>query len=166
MSSLETVTERAEHPLDVFERLAATQEWAFDREQDDEISLSVKGAWADYHVAFTWLDEMEAVHVACAFDLKATGPRRAETLALISRINELMWVGHFDLWTKENVVMFRHALLLTGGAEPQGAQCEALLKVAIEACDRHFQAFQFVVWAGKSADEALEASLFETAGEA
>lgn len=166
MSSLETVTERAEHPLDVFERLAATQEWAFDREQDDEISLSVKGAWADYHVAFTWLDEMEAVHVACAFDLKATGPRRAETLALISRINELMWVGHFDLWTKENVVMFRHALLLTGGAEPQGAQCEALLKVAIEACDRHFQAFQFVVWAGKSAEEALEASLFETAGEA
>ncbi|MBN9061955.1 MAG: hypothetical protein BGP06_06365 [Rhizobiales bacterium 65-9] len=166
MSNLEAVTERAEHPLDVIERIAATQEWAFDREQDDEISLSVKGAWADYHVAFTWLDEMEALHIACAFDLKATGARRSETLALIARINEQMWVGHFDLWTKENVVMFRHSLLLTGGAEPQGAQCEALLKLALEACDRHFQAFQFVVWAGKSAEDALEASMFETVGEA
>lgn len=166
MTNLETVVERSEHPLDIIERLAATQEWAFDREQDDEISLSVKGAWADYHVAFTWLDEMEALHVACAFDLKASGPRRTEILTLISKINERLWVGHFDLWTKEDVVMFRHALLLTGGAEPQGAQCEALLKLAIDSCDRHFQAFQFVVWAGKSADDALEAAMFETVGEA
>ncbi len=166
MSNLETLPERTEHPLDVIERIAASQEWAFNRDQDDEISLSVKGAWADYHVAFTWLDDMEALHVACAFDLKAPGARKPETLALIARINERMWVGHFDLWTKEDVVMFRHSHLLSGGAEPNGAQCEALLKLAVEACDRHFQAFQFVVWAGKSAEEALVAAIFETAGEA
>ena len=166
MSNLETAPERSEHPLDAIERLAAMQEWAFDREQDDEISLSVKGGWADYHVAFTWLDDMEALHVACAFDLKAPQPRRAETLALISRINERMWVGHFDLLIKDDVVMFRHALLLSGGAEPQGPQCEALLKLAVDSCDRYFQAFQFVVWAGKTADDALAAAMFETAGEA
>jgi hypothetical protein len=36
----------------------------------------------------------------------------------------------------------------------------------VQACERHFQAFQFVVWAGKTAREALSASLFETTGRA
>jgi hypothetical protein len=45
-------------------------------------------------------------------------------------------------------------------------QCEALLDAALEACERNFQAFQFVIWAGKSAAEALDAAMFETAGEA
>jgi hypothetical protein len=41
-----------------------------------------------------------------------------------------------------------------------------LLNIAVEACNRHYQAFQFVLWAGKSPAEALAASMFETAGEA
>ena len=30
------------------------------------------------------------------------------------------------------------------------------LKAALEACERYYQAFQFVVWAGKAAQEALK----------
>ena len=60
-----------------------------------------------------------------------------------------MWIGHFDLWTKEGIVMFRHALVLAGGVEASGKQCEALLGTALDACERNFAAFQFVVWAGK-----------------
>ena len=77
--------------------------------------------------------------------------RRQEILQLISRINEQLWVGHFDLWSSENVVMFRHALLLAGGADPTHGQCETMLRVSVEACERYFQAFQFVIWAGKYA---------------
>ena len=36
----------------------------------------------------------------------------------------------------------------------------------METCERYFQAFQFVIWAGKSPKEALEVVLFETQGEA
>jgi len=41
-----------------------------------------------------------------------------------------------------------------------------LLKVAVDACGRYFQAFQFVIWAGRTAREALASVLFETEGEA
>jgi hypothetical protein len=81
-------------------------------------------------------------------------------------MNEQLWVGHFGLWERESVVIFRHALLLAGGAEPSRVQCEAILQAAIAACERYYQAFQFVIWAGRSAREALDAALFETAGEA
>ena len=35
-----------------------------------------------------------------------------------------------------------------------------------DTAERYYPAFQFVVWAGKSAGEALEAVLLETVGEA
>ena len=58
------------------------------------------------------------------------------------------------------------ALLLTGGVEPTLEQCEAALQVGVSACERYFQSFNFVLWAGKSAGEALTTALFETHGEA
>ena len=166
MPQLHIEIDRLEHPLDVVERLASLRDWIFDRAETDEMSVSVSGSWADYHIAFTWIEDVEALHVACAFDLKVPDRRRQEVLQLLSYMNEQLWVGHFDLWSSENVVMFRNALLLAGGAEPTQGQCETMLRVAVEACERYFQAFQFVIWAGKSAREALDSVLFETEGSA
>src|SRR6478736_592308 len=161
MRQLQVEIDRVEHPLDVVERLASIREWMFDRTATDEMSVSVSGRWAEYRVAFTWIEDVEALHVACAFDLKVPDGRRREILQLVSKINEQLWVGHFDLWSSENVVMFRHSLLLAGGAEPTHAQCETMLRVSVEACERYFQAFQFVMWAGKTPKDALDAVLFE-----
>lgn len=166
MQITQTESERREHPVDIVERLASINEWLFEREDEDEIAISVSGRWTEYHIAYTWLPDLETMHVGCAFDLKAPEHRRAEVLDLVSLINEQMWLGHFDLWRKEGVVMFRHGLLLSGGAQPSAAQLESILSSAITACERYYQAFQFVVWAGKSAKDAVKSALFETAGEA
>ena len=112
------------------------------------------------------MDEIEALHLACAFDLKVPELRRAEVVQLVSYVNEQLWIGHFDVWRDDGVVMFRHALLLAGGIEASHHQCQAALDSAVEACERYYQAFQFVVWAGKTAREALDTAMFETAGEA
>lgn len=157
---------RQANPIDLVENIASLNDWAFDRGGDDEITISVSGASSDYHCSFTWMDDIEALHLACAFDLRVPERRRAEVLELLRMVNEQLWLGHFDLWLQEGVVMFRHALLLSGGAEASGRQCEALMDAATEACDQYYQAFQFVVWAGKTAREAMEAVLFETVGEA
>ncbi|TCK28921.1 hypothetical protein EV667_2936 [Ancylobacter aquaticus] len=158
-------TDSSLNPLDLVERMAALNEWAFERSAEDEITISLEGRWTDCHVSFQWMDEVEALHIACAFDLKVPEKRKTEVLRLLSLINEQMWVGHFDLWSKEGVIMFRHALLLAG-SEATDRQCEVLMECAIEAVERYFPAFQFVVWAGKTAREAMDATLFETVGEA
>lgn len=157
---------RTEHPVDIIERLAALNQWPFDRDEEDEISISVAGSWANYNIAFTWLSDLEALHVACAFDLKAPTIRRIELLSLISLINEQLWIGHFDIWPNDGVVMFRHAMLLAGGAELNGLQCQTVLTSAVRACERYYQAFQFVVWAGKTGREAIDSVMIETIGQA
>ena len=154
------------NPLDVVERLASHNDWSFERASDDEITILVTGRWTDYQLSYTWMDDIEALHLACAFDIKVPERRRPEVQALISMINERLWVGHFDLWVTEGMIMFRHALVLAGGTEASGKQCESLLSTALDTCERYFTAFQFVVWAGKGAAEALSHVMFETVGEA
>jgi len=154
------------NPLDVVERLATGNDWSFERAGDDEITILVTGRWTDYQLSYTWMNDIEALHLACAFDLKIPDRRRSEAQTLITAINEQLWVGHFDLWVKEGMVMYRHALVLAGGVAASGRQCEALLSTALDACERYFTAFQFVVWAGKDAKEALAAAMFDTSGEA
>lgn len=166
MASAQIILERNLHPVDLIEQLAAIHDWSFDRSDADEINISVKGAWTDYHLSFTWREDIEALHLACAFDIPVPENRRNEIYRLIAFINEQLWLGHFDLWSVEGVLMYRHGLLLSGGADPSTDQCEGMLNMAMDTCERYFQAFQFVLWAGKTAEDAMQSSLFETAGEA
>lgn len=128
--------------------------------------MTVEGRWADYHVSFSWMEQFEALHLACAFDIKVPDHRANEVIRLLSYVNGQVLMGHFDLWRQEDVVIFRQSLLLAGGAEPTNQQVEVLLSSALEACEQYFQAFQFVVWSGMEAKSAMEAALFETVGEA
>jgi hypothetical protein len=163
---IEIETTRDLHPVDVIEHVAQSNDWAFERTGDDELAITVAGTWADYHVSFSWMEEFEALHLACAFDLKVPEKRVLEVMRLMSMINEQMLFGHFDLWEVEGAIMFRHSLLLSGGAEPTSQQVEVLLDSALEACECYYQAFQFVVWSGQSAKDALAGVMFETEGNA
>jgi hypothetical protein len=98
--------------------------------------------------------------------MKIPTPRRGEVQRLIAAINEQLWIGHFDIWTHTGMIMHRQALVLPGGITASTAQCESMLAGAIHACERYYPALQFVVWAGKSTQEAMSAAMFDTEGEA
>jgi hypothetical protein len=160
--------DRPSNPLDLIERLAALNNWSFDRDSDDELSVAVTGGWSDYHVAITWLEEVEAIHVACAFDLKVPERRRGRRCcSWSSLVNEQLWLGHFDLWPlgkRGDVPPRPAARRRRGGLRPSSARPSSTRPWTPATAT--FQAFQFVVWAGKSAREGLEGSMLETVGEA
>jgi len=165
MASMDILHDRTRHPVDLVENIATSHDWAFERNTLDELSLCVTGSWSEYNISLNWRDDLEALHLACAVDLKVSDSRLAEVYRLMAIINEQLWIGHFDLWRSENLLLFRHGLLLND-ADPTAGQCEALLQAALETCERYFQAFQFVIWAGKSAEESLAAIMFATEGQA
>lgn len=158
--------QRQSNPVDMIEFVAANNDWSFERSGEDEIAMTVEGRWTGYHVSFSWMEEFEALHLACAFDIKVPETRVNEVIRLLSYINGQVLMGHFDLWRQEDVVIFRQSLLLAGGAEPNNQQVEALLSNALDSCEAYYQAFQFVVWSGMEAKAAMDAVLFETVGEA
>ena len=165
MATAEASCNRTMNPVDLMERTANIHDWGCERTSADELTLIVAGNWTDYHISLNWRDDLESLHLACAFDFKVPENRLSEIYRLIAQINEQLWLGHFDLWTQEGLIMFRHGLMLNGSIATTH-QCEALLKAALEACERYYQAFQFVVWAGKPSNEALVSAMFDTEGRA
>jgi hypothetical protein len=166
MSLIETFAETRDNPLAMVESMALRNDWSFERSVEDEVAIAVAGKLVNYQVSFTWMDAIKVLHLSCAFEVKIPQARLAETQRLIANINEQMWVGHFDVWSQTGTVMFRHSLLLAGGVSTSDRQCEAVLGKALDACEHYFPAFQFVIWAGKSAREAMDAVMFVTSGEA
>lgn len=165
MASVESSHSRVNSPIDLIEQIASDNDWATERTSADELTLIVAGQWSDYNVSLNWRGDLETLHIACAFDAKIPDNRQNEVYRLVAQINEQLWLGHFDVWIQEGLIMFRQGLMLNGALATTG-QCEALLRAALEACERYYQAFQFVVWAGKESRDALASTMFETEGRA
>jgi len=157
---------RNAHPVDVIEQIVHGYDWSFERTTEDEISVCVAGNWVDYHISFSWMEDHEALHLACAFNISVPDMRQHELLSLLSWINEKLLFGHFDYWHQSKTIMYRQTLLLSGGLHPSDAQVKMLLMTALEACEAHYTACQSVVLAGLSANDAMRNAMFETVGNA
>lgn len=156
-----------EDPLSAVEGLAQSNDWQFERDEEG-ISMDVAGRWAQYRVAFSWMPENEIIHLSCGFEFRPVPHRQNEVKELIALINRNLWVGHFDLWLEDNLLMFRHGFLFSGDTRLTPEQCHLLMQTALQECEKYYPAFNFVLWAGKTAAESLAAvdSLSDVQGEA
>jgi len=167
MTRLSLSGEPAEpHPLDIIEQLVEYNDWAFDRRNDEELAVQAPGRWCDYSLHFAWNDAVDAMHFTCAFDMRVPFEKRTPITELLALVNERLWLGHFCIWTEEGLPMFRHALPMRGTARPTLEQVEDLVDTALTECERFYPAFQYVVWGGKTAGDAIGAALIDTVGEA
>ena len=124
------------------------------------------GNWSDHHFSFTWRDDLQSLHLSSRLRHADQRRRAAQNVAdLLMYVNARLWIGHFDLWPEDGTIVFRHAMIFPD-AEASAAQCEALLNLALEACEHYYPAFQFVLWGGKTAEEAVAAAVLECAGQA
>ena len=141
-----------DNPLDVVEHLAAGNSWPFERAGEDEIAIVVTGRWTNYQISFTWMSEIEALHLACAFDMRVPELRLTEVQQLVALINEQLWIGHFDIWQQNGVVMFRHALVLAGASPPRtgnAKRCSAARSIPANGISRRFNS-----WSGRASPPA------------
>jgi len=167
MTAIDTTHEVPTHnPLDIVERIVEYNDWLFDRRSDQEMAVQVPGSWCDYSLYFAWNDEMEAMHFTCAFDMRVSDDQRQNVYEFLTLVNERLWLGHFGVWADEGLPMYRHTLPMRGLRGPTMEQMEDLVETAIVECERFYPAFQYVIWGGKTADDAISAAMIDTVGEA
>ena len=87
------------------------------------------GGGTDYSVSFSWMEDFEALHIACGFDMRVPKKRHVEAMRLLSQINEQLLFGHFEIWPQDGSVLFRQAMPLSGGADVNaGVRCRAAVQ--------------------------------------
>ena len=152
--------------LDLIEDYLETNSWIHEREEDEAVQCIVPSRWGEMGGLFALRMEPPAVHFSVTLDVKPQIGKRAQIAELVMMMNERLWLGHFDYWIEEGVIIFRHAIPMLERDCPSGGEVRSLMAAAVDAIDRFVPAFNFVVWAGKAPREAIDAALFETQGEA
>ncbi len=153
-------------PVDMLAALFEARGWPVESLGEDEISGEIQGSWAKYQLRGIWRAVDNVLQLICVPDIRVAKDKRGAAFELLTLINEQMWLGHFDLWSNGNVIVYRHAALLGDDGTLSLNQAQALVESAVEDCDRFYPAFQFVLWGDKSPADALDAALVDAAGEA
>ncbi|WP_122465561.1 MULTISPECIES: YbjN domain-containing protein [Brevundimonas] len=153
-------------PLEVVEHVLTAENLPFDRTEDGDLAFALAGDWKDYELWFAWRPEGDCLQLCCSLDLQATQASRLGACDLASMINQRVWMGHFEVWAEDGEIVFRHALALPHGERPTLAQAASMIDAAVDAVDRFYPAFDFMLRGAASASDAIEACLFETRGNA
>src|SRR5471030_1183808 len=153
-------------PLDVVERVLMAENLSFDRTEDGDLAFTLAGDWKDYELWFAWRPEADCLQLCLSLDMRSTKAMRPSTYELLALVNQRIWLGHFEVWPDDGELVFRHALSLPHGERPTLAQAASMIDAAVEAADRFYPAFDFLVKGSKSPEEAMAACMFETVGQA
>ncbi|MGH6955888.1 MAG: YbjN domain-containing protein [Caulobacteraceae bacterium] len=153
-------------PLDVVERVLTAENLDFDRTEDGDLAFSLAGDWKDYELWFAWRPEADCLQLCLSIDRRAGKAQRAAACELANLVNQRVWVGHFEVWSDDGEIVFRHAMALPEGERPSPAQAASMIDAAVESADRFYPAFDFLLSAKKSPADAIAACMFETVGQA
>jgi len=151
------------NPLDVFARLAIAENMDCERVSPNELHLTLAGLWCIHDVSIIWDTEREQIDLVLLFDTRAPGGRSDDICRLLSLLNERLRSGHFDFWNNSDSMVYRNALSLAGGARLKIEQAMAMLAGALDAAERGYPACQYVLWAGKTPEEAMDTTLMDIA---
>ena len=154
------------NPIDLMEELVRENQWMSDRASEEELLVELTGRWCDYRMFFVWREQVKALYFTCSLDMKVVPEKRRAINDLLSLVNERMWFGHFELCSEAGTPMFRHTMLTRGWDGASAEQLEDLVDIAVCECERFYPAFQYVLWAGCTAAQAVEATMLDTVGEA
>ncbi len=153
-------------PLERVEEALEDGGWQAERDDDGTIHAMAETRWGDLGALFAFRPEPAAIHFSMTLDVKPQAAKRSGIAELIMLANERLWLGHFDYWSDEGVIIFRYTFPLMDRDEPTLGEVRAAMAAAVSAVERFIPAFNFLVWAGKSPRDAIDAVMFETHGEA
>lgn len=160
-------TETSSDPMDTVEAVISQDDrFQCERAEDGDLHFSFKCSLGETVGYFSFRHELPAMLFTLGFDIQAPVSRRAEATKLAGLINENLWLGHFDVWSDDGTIIFRHAMPMIGREDISVGEVQAMLAAALDAAERFQPSFHFLIMGNLSADDAAKAAMFEVSGEA
>ncbi|MBF0296676.1 MAG: YbjN domain-containing protein [Magnetococcales bacterium] len=154
-----------DNPIGVVEEFTISQDWNSERTNEYELWAEMPGQWGTQRLWVAFHDDSGFLQFNVYMNLKIPLRFMGVTAQTITLINERVWLGHFEIWSEERTPVFRIVLPLRG-TELQPEQLEDVIEAIEEETERFHPALQWVIWGGKTPEEAIAAALVDTEGEA
>ena len=154
------------NPIDIIEDVIHQKKWNFSRAADHELVAEIASHWCSYRLYFTWSENINALSFSITFDIKFPETKLNKSYELLGLINENLWIGHFDITSKNGIPAFRHTLLSNNSTEILHKKFEDLVDIGIYECEKFYPSFQQVLFDDIPPKEAIKFSNFEVIGRA
>ena len=154
------------NPIDFIEEIIYSKKWSFSRATDDELVADISSQWCQYRLYFAWSEQIRAVNFTVTFDLKFSFSNSRVIHELLALINEKLWIGHFDITSKNGIPAFRHTHLVPQSNEVLYNQLEKIVDIGIYECEKHYPAFHLILFEEIQPQDALKLCLIEPLGNA
>ena len=155
-----------QNPIDVVEDVVHSKKWAFSRADDHELVAEIASHWCLYRLYFSWSEQIKAINFTVTFDIKFPESKSKLAYELLAHINEKLWIGHFDITSKNGIPAYRHTVLKPYGNEILFNQLEDLVDIAIYECEKYYPAFHIILFEDSKPQEALKLCEIDTLGKA
>ena len=154
------------NPIDIVEEVIYEKKWSFSRADEYELVADISSKWCQYRLYFTWSENIRAISFTITFDLKFPQTKIFKAYELIGLINEKLWLGHFDITSKNGIPAFRHTILSNADSDFLHKKLENLVDIAIYECEKYYPSFQQVLFDEIEPSESLLFTNFEVLGSA
>ena len=154
------------NPIDIVEEVIHEKNWSFSRADDYELVADIDSKLCQYRLYFTWSENIKAISFTITFDLKYPQSKLTKAYELIGLINEKLWLGHFDITSKNGIPAFRHTILSNADSDFLHKKLENLVDIAIYECEKYYPSFEQVLFYDIEPLESLEFTNFEVLGSA
>jgi|TARA_Y100000022_G_scaffold97442_1_gene83978 hypothetical protein len=154
------------NPIDIVEEVIYEKKWSFSRADEYELVADISSKWCQYRLYFTWSENIRAISFTITFDLKFPQNKIIKAYELIGLINEKLWLGHFDITSKNGIPAFRHTILSNADSDFLHKKLENLVDIAIYECEKYYPSFQQVLFDEIEPSESLLFTNFEVLGSA
>ena len=154
------------NPIDIVEDVIYQKKWNFSRAADHELVAEIASNWCAYRLYFTWSENINAISFSITFDIKFPETKLNNAYELLGLINENLWIGHFDITSKNGIPAFRHTIISSTDNDFLHKKLEDLVDIAIYECEKYYPSFQQVLFDDIEPTKSLVFANFEVIGSA
>ena len=154
------------NPIDIVEDVIYQKKWNFSRAADHELVAELVSSWCQYRLYFKWSKDISAISFTITFDLKFPQSKLNSAYELLGLINETLWIGHFDITSKNGIPAYRYTVMSISDFDLLHKKLEDLVDIGIYECEKYYPSFHQVLFDEISAEKALKFSNFEIIGRA
>ncbi len=153
------------NPIDIVEDVVYQKKWNFSRAADHELVAELASKWCEYRMYFSWSENISAMSFTVTFDFRFPKSQFNVAYELLCLINERLWIGHFDITSKNGIPAYRHTVF-SNNNHLLHKQLEDLLDIGIYECEKYYPSFQQVLFESIPPKEAIKFANFEIIGQA
>ncbi len=159
--------ESQNNPLDCVEDILDDHNWIYSRIGNEELIVDVRGKICTYRVVFQWQRHLSALQINCQYNLFIPAENYEAAALAILKMNESLWMGHFELPKETMSPSYRQTSFVSGTNEShEQDQIEDLVDASLNQCEQFHHVFQILAEENSIDTQTLSLAMMETAGDA